>query len=79
MGKELKGITAKEARKLADESDFTLRHIYKAIRERAEENGISLEWCIYGISKGALDLIKTRLNEDGFKTEIADDSLTIKW
>ena len=79
MGKELKSITAKEARKLADESDFTLRHIYKVIRERAEENITSLDWCLYAISKSALDSIKAALKEDGFKIECTDDSLTIKW
>jgi len=79
MGKELKGITAKEARKLADESDFTLRHIYKVIREHAEENSTSLEWCLCAISKPALDAVKAALKEDGFNIECTDDSLTIKW
>ena len=79
MGKEIRAITAKEARKLASESEFTLKHIYKAIRERAEENSTSLEWCIYDISESALEIIKAYLKEDGFSIECKDDSLAIKW
>ena len=79
MGKEIKKITAKEARKLADESEFTLRHIYKYIRERAEENGTALEWCTDDLSKAALETIVTYLKDDGFKVEVSDCSLVIKW
>lgn len=79
MGKEIKKITANEARKLADESEFTLRHIYKVIRERAEENGTTLEWCIDNLSKVALETIVTTLKDDGFKVEASDCSLVIKW
>ncbi len=79
MGKELKSITAKEARKIADESEFTLKHIYKMIRDCAEENSTSLEWCLCAISKPALDSIKAALKKDGFNIECTDDSLTIKW
>ena len=79
MGKEIKKITANEARKLADESEFTLRHIYKVIRERAEENGTTLEWRIDNLSKVALETIVTTLKDDGFKIEASDCSLVIKW
>ena len=79
MGKEIKKITANEARKLADESEFTLRHIYKVIRERAEENGTTLEWRIDNLSKVALETIVTTLKDDGFKVEASDCSLVIKW
>ena len=79
MGKDIKSITAKEARKLADESDYTLKHIYKLIRERAEENGVSIEWCAYALSEPALDAIEAYLKEDGFRIERKDDSLVIKW
>ena len=79
MGKEIKKITANEARKLADESEFTLRHIYKVIRERAEENGTTLECCIDNLSKVALETIVTTLKDDGFKIEASDCSLVIKW
>lgn len=79
MGKEIRGITAKEARRLADESDFTLKHIYKLIRERAEENGTSTNWCFYDISDSALEIIKVNLKEDGFYIECTPDSLVIRW
>lgn len=79
MGKEIKKITAKEARELADESEFTLRHIYKYIRECAEENGTTLEWCTDNLSKIALETIVTTLKDDGFKVEASDCSLVVKW
>ena len=79
MGKEIRKITAAEARKLADESEHTLKHIYKYIRERAEENGTILEWCIGQLSKVALETIVAYLKNDGFKVEASDCSLVIKW
>ena len=79
MGKEIKKITANEARKLADESEFTLKHIYKIIRERAEENGTTLEWCTDNLSKVALETIVAALKDDGFKVETSDCSLVVKW
>ena len=81
MGKEIKKITAKEARKIADESEFTLKHIYKVIRERAEENGTSTEWCTYDLSKAALITVKAYLKDDGFDVKVNDKEfrLIIKW
>ena len=79
MGKDIKVIKAKEARELADSSDFTLRHIYKVIRERAEENGTSIEWCTYGLSEFALQVVIDHLEANGFKTKVTDEALTIKW
>lgn len=79
MGKEINHITAKDARELSDKSEFALKHIYKIIRERAEENCTSTEWCLYDMSKQALDNIKTYLKEDGFNIEHTDDVLIIKW
>ena len=81
MGKELKGITAKEARELADSSDFTLKHIYKEIRTHATENSTSMEWCTYDLSRPALDGAKLRLKEDGFnvKEDKENHILSISW
>lgn len=79
MGKEIKKITANEARKLADESEFTLKHIYKIIRERADENSTALEWCTDNLSKAALETIVTYLKDDGFKIEASDCLLIVKW
>ena len=56
-----------------------LKHIYKIIRERAKENGASVEWCFYDISEPALDTIKAYLKEDGFNIEHTDDVLITKW
>ena len=81
MGKEIKKISAKEARKIADESEFTLKHIYKTIKERAEENGTSIEWCTYDLSKAALRTVRASLRADGFETKLPPDEnrLIIKW
>lgn len=77
--KEIRAITAKEARELADSSDYALRHIYKYIRERAEENSTTLEWCIDQLSKATLETIITHLKEDGYTLEVSDCTLVIKW
>lgn len=81
MGKEIRAITAKEARKIADESEFTLKHIYKVIRERAEENGTSTEWCTYDLSETALASVKAILETAGFvlKENKKEYRLTISW
>lgn len=79
MGKEINRITAKDVRELSDKSEFALKNIYKIIRELAEENCTSTEWCMYDMSKQALDNIKTYLKEDGFNIEHTNDVLIIKW
>ena len=79
MGKEVKAITAKEARDLADNSEFTLKHIYKYIRERAFENATILDWSICFISKGCIEHIADTLKKDGYTVEVSDCSLIIKW
>jgi len=81
MGKEIRAITAKEARALADCSDFTLRHIYKVIRDCATENSTSIEWSTCHLSNFALDVAINHLQEDGFTVEhkVEDNCLVIKW
>ncbi len=79
MGKEIKSITATEARSLADGSDYTLKHIYKYIRERASENAVSLEWCTYSLSDVAVETIVSALNSAGFKVNAGNDLLKISW
>ena len=79
MGKEIKGITAKEARELADSSDYTLKHIYKYIRERASENAVLLEWCSSGLSDAAVETIVSDLNGAGFKVKADKGILKISW
>ena len=81
MGEEIKGITAKEARKLADSSDYAIKHIYKYIRERANENATVLDWCICDLSGAALEHIIAGLIEDGFKVDVQKktNTLHISW
>ena len=62
MGKEINRITAKDAREPSDNSEFTLKNIYKIIRELAEENCTSTEWRMHDMSKQVLGNIKTYLN-----------------
>ena len=79
MGKEIKSITATEARLLADGSDYTLKHIYKYIRERALENAVSLEWCTGSLSDVAVETIVSALTGAGFKVNADDGLLKISW
>ncbi len=81
MGKELKGITAKEAREIADSSDFTLKHIYKEIRRFATENRTRLDWFCADGSKAAMNAAVNTLREAGFKVSVDNDNsaFTVMW
>ena len=84
MGKELKvckNISAKEARELSDSSNFTLRHIYRMIRECATKNMRRTNWYVGELSEVALSKAMAQLKEDGFeiKLEEKDACLSIAW
>lgn len=80
---EFKKISAKEARKMADSSDVSLKRIYKFIDEAAKENTTSLLFDLTDPSEKAVEDIIKDLNHSGYSVESKQEDsnvvLTIKW
>ena len=75
------GITAKEAKRLSDESEVIIEEIYLRIEENAKRNMTSLTYFLQGdFSEYALEKILAYLKEDGFTTAVNNGvELVISW
>ena len=81
---ELKRISAKEAQKMSDNVEGTLKRIYKFITEQAKENAHSLFFNLMDPSEAAIKAIQSDLEEQGYKVEVNNEEddcvgLLIKW
>ena len=72
-------MTAKETRKIADESENTLMLLYSMIRDRAERNEVYLTYNADHLSEVALAKIIGQLEVDGFKVTWDYHLLVVEW
>ncbi len=74
----LDAISAKVARQTADTSYYTLGHIYKAIKEKAHENGVFIYWSTFELSEVVVKAVIDELTDKGFTVETLTDEHNIK-
>ncbi len=84
-----KNLTAKEARSIAESSEFLKNRIYKAIREAAKECHTAMVWDVENSSPVMIEKVMSALQEDGYTVKYTQEEttefginfgfLTIKW
>lgn len=85
---EKKFLTAKEARELAESSQYMKNRVYKCIHEEAKECHTMLTWDVQGSSQSIIDSLVAKLREDGYSVDYLRDEdemeidhgcIVIKW
>ena len=77
--KNKKFITAKEARKLAENSQAAINTIYTLIQDEAHAGHVSLKWYAGNLSTRCKDRLITTLEANGYTVSIDENELTICW
>jgi len=67
--KSTKGLTAVEARALADKAEVLLGRIYKGIKEQARESMTTLNYYLSDASAIAVETVVNTLKIEGYQVE----------
>ena len=75
-------LSAKEARHIADTTAAMKNHLYKQIKEEANDGRVQTEWCVYGCSEVNKESLIKELKTNGYDVTVPEEDptiLLIKW